>query len=55
MNDLIDSIFGDPFISLSCEGGECLHVSQVPGYVVCTISLRGISLYLSRFVASPQA
>jgi hypothetical protein len=34
MNGLIDSIFGDPYITLQCEGGECLHYSQVPGYVV---------------------
>jgi ABC-type multidrug transport system ATPase subunit len=33
MNDLIDQIFGDPYISVSCNGGECLHYSQVPGYV----------------------
>ncbi|KAG6811821.1 hypothetical protein H0H92_005680 [Tricholoma furcatifolium] len=33
MNDLIDSIFGDRYITLNCEGGECLHYSQVPGYV----------------------
>jgi hypothetical protein len=35
MNSLILSIFGDAYISLQCEGGECLHYSQVPGYVVC--------------------
>ena len=34
MNQLINDIFGDKFISLICEGGECLHYSQVPGYVV---------------------
>jgi hypothetical protein len=34
MNGLILSIFGDGYISLECEGGECLHFSQVPGYVV---------------------
>lgn len=34
MNDLIDQIFGDAYITLQCEGGECLHYSQVPGYVV---------------------
>ena len=34
MNGLILSIFGDGYISLNCEGGECLHYSQVPGYVV---------------------
>lgn len=34
MNQLIDSVFGDAYITLQCEGGECLHYSQVPGYVV---------------------
>ncbi|KAK2463756.1 hypothetical protein APHAL10511_004249 [Amanita phalloides] len=33
MNELIDSIFGDSYITLKCDGGECLHYSQVPGYV----------------------
>ncbi|KAF8330210.1 hypothetical protein F5887DRAFT_896041 [Amanita rubescens] len=33
MNELINSIFGDSYITLQCEGGECLHYSQVPGYV----------------------
>jgi hypothetical protein len=37
MNDLIDQVFGDPYITLKCEGGECLHISQVPGYVVSTL------------------
>ncbi len=34
MNQLINDIFGDRYISLTCGGGECLHYSQVPGYVV---------------------
>lgn len=34
MNELIDSVFGDSYITLQCEGGECLHYSRVPGYVV---------------------
>jgi hypothetical protein len=34
MNQLINDVFGDGYISLECEGGECLHISQVPGYVV---------------------
>ena len=34
MNDLINQIFGDAYISVTCNGGECLHYSQVPGYVV---------------------
>ena len=33
MNQLINDIFGDSYITLTCEGGECLHYSQVPGYV----------------------
>ncbi|PAV16171.1 abc transporter [Pyrrhoderma noxium] len=33
MNDLIDTIFGDNYITLKCNSGECLHYSQVPGYV----------------------
>ncbi|EJD49551.1 hypothetical protein AURDEDRAFT_112425 [Auricularia subglabra TFB-10046 SS5] len=32
MNDLIDTIFGDPYITLKCDGGECVHYSQVPGF-----------------------
>ena len=34
MNDLIDSVFGDAYITLNCESGECMHYSQVPGYTV---------------------
>ncbi|KAF7789625.1 hypothetical protein EIP86_000571 [Pleurotus ostreatoroseus] len=33
MNDLILTFFGDSSISLECDSGECLHYSQVPGYV----------------------
>ena len=33
MNQLINDIFGDRYISLNCEGGECVHYSQVPGYI----------------------
>ena len=40
MNDLIDQMFGDRFITLQCQGGECLHFSQVPGYVVRALVLR---------------
>jgi hypothetical protein len=34
MNNLILSIFADVYISLQCQGTECLHYSQVSGYVV---------------------
>ncbi|ORY03173.1 ABC transporter [Basidiobolus meristosporus CBS 931.73] len=33
MNDLILSVFGDSYITLDCHSGECLHYTQVPGYV----------------------
>ncbi|PCH42135.1 hypothetical protein WOLCODRAFT_25157 [Wolfiporia cocos MD-104 SS10] len=33
MNMLIDTFFGDAYITLECDSGECLHYSQVPGYV----------------------
>ncbi|KAI9700921.1 MAG: hypothetical protein M1820_006682 [Bogoriella megaspora] len=32
MNDLISSIFGDDSITLNCMAGECLYVTDVPGY-----------------------
>ncbi|GES61432.1 transporter, ABC superfamily [Aspergillus terreus] len=32
MNDLIQSIFGDPSIFLQCDAGECLYKTDVPGY-----------------------
>ncbi|KAK6456451.1 uncharacterized protein RJT20DRAFT_128355 [Scheffersomyces xylosifermentans] len=32
MNDLIQSVFGDPYITLKCRSGECIHKSEIPGY-----------------------
>ncbi|KAF2814649.1 ATP-binding cassette sub-family G member 2 [Mytilinidion resinicola] len=32
MNDLISSVFGDTSIFLSCNSGECLHRTELPGY-----------------------
>lgn len=32
MNDLIQSVFGDPYITLHCASGECIHKLQIPGY-----------------------
>lgn len=32
MNNLINDIFGDGFITLGCNAGECIHYSQVPGF-----------------------
>lgn len=33
MNQLINDIFGDTFITLDCHAGECLRASEVPGFV----------------------
>lgn len=33
MNDLIETFFGDPYITLNCKSGECLHYSEIPGYI----------------------
>lgn len=32
MNDLIKSVFGDEYITLKCHAGECLYMTDVPGY-----------------------
>lgn len=32
MNNLIKTIFGDDFITLKCDPGECLYRTDVPGY-----------------------
>jgi hypothetical protein len=37
MNDLVVQIFGDAYITLKCESGECMHYTQVPGYVVVCV------------------
>ncbi|EDO19159.1 hypothetical protein Kpol_1050p16 [Vanderwaltozyma polyspora DSM 70294] len=34
MNDLILTVFGDPYITLKCDSGECMHYSEIPGYVL---------------------
>lgn len=33
MNDLILTIFGDPYITLTCQSGECIHYSEIPGHI----------------------
>ncbi|KAI0955797.1 hypothetical protein AcV7_006368 [Taiwanofungus camphoratus] len=33
LNGLMLTFFGDSHITLDCQSGECLHYSQVPGYV----------------------
>lgn len=32
MNNLIHGVFGDPSIFLSCDSGECLYKTDLPGY-----------------------
>ncbi|KAF9438938.1 hypothetical protein BGZ76_002937 [Entomortierella beljakovae] len=55
MNDLILTMFGDPAIYLTCSSGECLHYSQVPGFVrpprpdytmAIVLSIAGVIVFL---------
>lgn len=39
MDGLIKSVFGDPSITLQCESSECLHYTQLPGYIPPSQSL----------------
>ncbi|RUP43332.1 hypothetical protein BC936DRAFT_137331 [Jimgerdemannia flammicorona] len=38
MDDLILNVFGDDSIFLSCNAGECLHYTMIPGFEVCVRS-----------------
>ena len=53
MNELINDIFADRAIFLDCNGGECLHYSQVPGYVVC--NFENLGLFISFVFVCVQA
>lgn len=33
MDGLIKAVFGDPYITLDCDSSECLHYTQLPGYI----------------------
>ncbi|BFZ53098.1 FAD-dependent urate hydroxylase [Savitreella phatthalungensis] len=33
MNELISDVFGDRSITLDCHSSECLHYTEVPGYI----------------------
>ncbi|KAG0243696.1 hypothetical protein BGW41_001569 [Actinomortierella wolfii] len=55
MNELIETMFGDPAIYLDCFSGECLHYTQVPGFkrpprpdytVAIILSVGGVILFL---------
>lgn len=34
MNDLILTVFGDPYITLTCDSGECIHYTEIPGFEI---------------------
>lgn len=34
MNGLITDVFGDTYITLDCEAGECMHRAMIPGFAV---------------------
>ncbi|CAO3632026.1 unnamed protein product [Cunninghamella blakesleeana] len=55
MDDLISAIFGDDSIFLSCNSGECLHYSMVPGFerperpinwIMIISGIAGVSVFL---------
>ncbi|KAF9352414.1 hypothetical protein BGX34_012170 [Mortierella sp. NVP85] len=55
MNELIMQMFGDPAIYLNCHSGECLHYTQVPGFVrpprpdytmAIVLSIAGVFVFL---------
>ncbi|KAF9976915.1 hypothetical protein BGZ73_007532 [Actinomortierella ambigua] len=55
MNELIETMFGDPAIYLDCFSGECLHYTQVPGFkrpprpdytIAIILSVGGVVLFL---------
>ncbi|KAL7749394.1 FAD-dependent urate hydroxylase [Sorochytrium milnesiophthora] len=52
MNDLINQIFGDSYISLDCESGECLHYTQVPGFERPAKPSNGLPLVLTSVTAA---
>jgi hypothetical protein len=52
MNQLILDIFGDNYITIDCEGGECLHYSQVPGYTVGLLLIRNARVDTDVYVPS---
>lgn len=58
MNQLINDIFGDSYITLNCQSGECLHYSMVPGFeaptapnnsklVAASIAVTGLSVLIA--------
>ncbi|KAI8978647.1 ABC transporter [Pilobolus umbonatus] len=55
MDDLISAVFGDDSIYLSCNSGECLHYTMVPGFTrpekqtnwtMIISGLSGVSVFL---------
>ena len=38
MNELINDVFGDTYITIKCQAGECLRRSEVPGFAVSLIA-----------------
>ena len=54
MNNLIHDIFGDGYITLECKSGECLHYTQVPGFVVRDVLLLSSSIALMTRTAAEE-
>ena len=55
MNHLISSVFGDPYITLQCESGECVHISEVPGFDIPdkkALTWHNLALFLAVLILS---
>ncbi|KAG0297046.1 hypothetical protein BGZ98_000722 [Dissophora globulifera] len=61
MNSVISDLFGDPAIYLNCHSGECLHYTQVPGFIrpprpdntwAIVLSIAGVFIFLFGLGAS---
>jgi hypothetical protein len=52
MNDLIDTVFGDPYITLNCDSGECLPRSLIPGYEVRSAQVPVTSFFIAKAEAN---
>lgn len=46
MNQLINDIFGDTYITIKCQAGECLRRAEVPGFAVSRLALLARPMYV---------
>ena len=54
MNQLINDIFGDTYITLNCKSGECMRSSEVPGFVVSRLEFSLFASNSDRYVGTQR-